>query len=578
MIFKRSLQNRFQIATALRETFSKGYGARTFRDDIIAAFIIALVSLPLSIALSVAVGLPPENGLYTAIVAGFIVPLLGGSKTQITGPTAAFVVIVAPIVADLGMRGIIWCQIIAGIFLVLMGLSRIGKYIQYIPISVTTGFSAGIALIVAVYALDNFLGLKIAHLDTDFISRAVDIFNNINFINYYELLVGVISLIVIIAFSKFHRFVPSSVLAMVIGAGIAYALSKAGYKISTIESAFTYVDAQTRSIQKGLHASFPTLHIPSLREGDLYSVPSLNELKIFMMPALVIAMLAALESLLSANVADSMTGSKHKSSAELNALGIGNIFTGFALGMPATGAIARTAANINAGGKTPIAAALHAVFILVFLLFCTPIIKKIPMASLSALLLINAYRLSQFRQFLRIFSEAPKGDVAVLLICFLLTAFVDVIAGITVGMIIASLLFMKGVAEITKVRFESKNVDVGSAHYTLPDDVLIYDIDGPLFFGSVQKAYNRASLLNDNIKTIIINMEHVPYIDISGLMAIKSMINTATKQKQKVILVGNNKIISMILRKTSLGSNIEGVQLVETVDELSKAVSKLQAV
>jgi SulP family sulfate permease len=575
MIFKRSLQNQFQIATALRETFSKGYSARTFKDDIVAAFIIAMVSLPLSIALSVAVGLPPANGLYTAIVAGLIVPLLGGSQTQITGPTAAFVVIVAPIVADLGMRGVIWCQIIAGMFLILMGISRVGKYIQYIPYSVTTGFSAGIALVVAVYALDNFFGIKIRHLDTDLITHVTGLFENISKINFYELAVGGLTLAIIVIFTKFHKLIPSSVLGITAGAGLAFILNKYGHNVSTIESMFTYVDAD-RVIQKGIKGELPTFNLPSLRTGDIYALPSLSELKIFLMPALVIAMLAALESLLSATVADSMTGTKHNSSSELNALGVGNIFTGFALGMPATGAIARTAANINAGGKTPISAIFNAIFILVFLLFCTPLIKKIPMAALSALLLINAYRLSQFRQFLRIIAEAPKSDVAVLLICFFLTAFVDIVAGITVGMILASLLFMKSVSEITNVKLESKRADTDEQNNSLPDDVLVYNIDGPLFFGSVQKAYTRSNFMNDKIKTIIINMEHVPYIDISGLMAIKGMVNTTTRQKRRTILVGNNKIISMILRKTSFGSNVDDTQYIETYESFSEVVKGFQ--
>jgi SulP family sulfate permease len=568
MIFKRNFASHFEIATAIRESLKNGYSLKTFGNDAWAGLVVALLSLPLSIALSVAVGLSPENGVYTSIIAGFIVPLLGGSRYQVTGPTAAFVVIVAPIVADLGMRGIIWCQMIAGILLVIMGISKLGKYIRFVPYPVTTGFTTGIAVIMAIYAMDNFLGLKIDHKTNDVISRLENIFNNIGSVNIYEVVVGFVCLFTIIALKKV-KYVPSAITGIIVAGVLAFILKKSGHDVATISSTFTYVENQT--IFRGISLSLPSFHVPNFIEGDILEIPSLDELKIFLAPAFVIAALAALEASLCATVSDTITGTKHNSNAELNALGIGNILSGMVMGLPATGAFSRTSQNINSRAKTPIASALHAVFILLFLIALVPLINQIPMAALSALLLVTASRISYIKPFFKMFLEAPKSDIIVLLTCFILTVFVDIIAGLTVGIVLASLLFMKTVAEVTDVQLESKGANLLPEHKNLPEGVLVYNIDGPLFFGSAQKAYNRSESLNDKIKTVIINMEHVPYIDMSGLMAIRSVVGSILKEKKQTILVGNNKVLSLILSRSNFSDNPN----VLSVSNFDEAISKL---
>lgn len=552
------------IATAIR-TSMRGYNLSTFKKDAIAGLVVSLTALPLAMALSIAVGLPPQHGIYTAIVAGITVALLGGSVTQVSGPTAAFVVIVAPIVAEHGLHGLIWCQIMAGVMLIIMGMARFGRYINYVPYPVTTGFTAGIAVVIATLSLNDFLGLEIGQLEGEYVEKVVTLVEHLPSFNRYEFLVGMVSLLTIIFSGKITRAIPSPVVGIATGTLLAYLLSKYGIDIATIGSRFTY-ETGSEVIKHGIPPYPPVFHVPSDVAGSILSVPSYAEFKTLLIPSMVIAALAALESLLSATVADNLTGARHDPNAELNGIGVGNILSGFAAGIPATGAIARTATNIHSGAKTPMASIIHALLIMLYVLLLAPFINKIPMAALAALLLNTAYRMSHLKQCIRTFKIAPTSDSVVLLVCFVLTVFVDMVAGVSVGIVLASLLFMKRISELTQIDFAPLTKSSSEASsLKLPDNVAVYRINGPLFFGSVEKAYDRYNFVHDHIDCLIIDMENVPLIDMTGLVAMKAMLSSIAREGREVILCGRKDITDRILHKIADSAIATHVRTTETV-------------
>lgn len=536
----------FPLATALRGTI-RGYSFSTFRHDILAAFVVSLVALPLSMALSIAVGLPPQHGIYTAIVAGIVVPLLGGSLWQVSGPTAAFVVILAPIVSELGLRGIIWSGLLAGIILIIMGFARLGKLIHYVPYPVTTGFTAGIAVVLATLSLNDFLGLGIEKLEGSYISKLSEIASYLPFLDPYTFAVGGVSLLLMFTAGRFIRFLPAAVIAVIAGTLLALFFNHTGHEIATIGSKFSYLTPDGTTMP-GVPPYPPLLHVPGFGADSVFFFPSLEEFRHLLFPAFAIAILAALESLLSATVADSMAGTKHNPNAELSAIGIGNILASMAGGIPATGAIARTAICINSGAKTPLASSVHAIFIMVYVLLLAPYIRYIPMAALAAMLINTAYRMSHVKQFIRTIQIAPRSDVIVLLTCFTLTVFVDMVAGVGIGMICAAFLLIKHVAALTEV--EVKTSGNGEERLSaLPEDTLVYRIRGPLFFGTVEKAFDRYNFTHDYINKFILDIRDVPFIDMTGLVAMKSMLNSIAHEKRTVHIVCNTPAVVDKIRK-----------------------------
>ncbi len=433
------------LATALRAGL-KDYNITTFKDDLVAGLVVSLIALPLSMALSIAVGLPPQHGLYTAIVAGIAAALLGGCRTQVSGPTAAFVVILAPIVSDFGLHGIIWCQIFSGIMLVALGTARLGKLIAYVPYPVVTGFTSGIAIVIATLALNDFLGLDITSLKGDYLEKVVTLARHLPGMKLQEALVGIVTLVTIFFFGKITTKIPSPVAGIGIGTLLALIFSGNGYAVETLLSRFS-----------GIPPYAPVFHLPTFEADSLFSIPGYAEFKTLIFPSMVIAALAALESLLAATVADDMTKTKHDPNAELNGLGIANILSGLVAGIPATGAIARTATNIHAGAKTPFASVIHALFILLYVLTLAPYISHIPMAAMAALLLATAYRMSHVKQFAHIIRTAPKSDVIVLIGCFLPTVLIDMVAGVTTGMALTGIFFYKNRKnQISKIAHEEE--------------------------------------------------------------------------------------------------------------------------
>lgn len=539
----------FPLATALRKSM-RSYSISAFRQDLLAAFVVSLVALPLSMALAIAVGLPPQHGIYTAVVAGIIVPLLGGSVWQVSGPTAAFVVILAPIVSQYGLRGIIWAGILAGIILIGMGFTRIGRLINYVPYPVTTGFTAGIAVVLATLSLNDFLGLGIAKLEGEFIEKVGLIASHFPAFQPATFAVGALTLLLLFTANRVVRFLPSAIIAIVAGTLLALLFSHFGYDVTTIGSKFSYTAANGETLP-GIPPYPPMLSLPTFSEGSLFTIPSLDEFRVLLFPALAIAILAALESLLSATVADSMAGTRHDPDAELNAIGIGNMLSALASGIPATGAIARTATAINNGAKSPLASSIHAVLILVYVLLLAPYISYVPMAALAALLIHTAYRMSHYRQFIRVLQIAPRSDVIVLLACFTLTVFIDMVAGVGVGMVCAAFLLINRITELTQIEVEGNGAETDAAR-VLPKGALLYRIRGPLFFGTIEKAFDRYRFTHDYINRFILDIRDVPFIDMTGLVAMKSMLaSLAHEQRQVFILCDTPEVQEKIEKKIS---------------------------
>lgn len=551
----------FPLAWALRQTFRKGYTLSAFKQDFFAAIVVSMIALPLSMALAIAVGLPPQHGIYTAIVAGITAALLGGSSYQISGPTAAFVVILIPIVADLGLRGLIWCQILAGFILILLAFAKLGKLIHYIPYPVTTGFTSGIALVLAILSLKDFLGLNIDHFGQHFIEKVSVILTHLSSFDPYAALIGLTTLLLITQSKKFIKKIPAPILGVLGGTLLGILLTKNGLPVKTIGTEFHFLN------------SIPLFHLPNFTPGDIFSFPSLAELKMLISPALIIAALAALETLLSASIADSLTQTRHHPNAELHGIGFANILSGLACGVPATAAIARTATNIYQGANSPFAAVLQGLLILVYVSLFSSVIQFIPMATLAALLLLTAYNMSHIKQGLTILRIAPSADRIVFIFCFSLTVFIDMVAGVSVGIVLAALLFMKRIAALTSIEF-TQGLGSTENKSALPTDVMIFKIEGPLFFGTVEKAYNRTNTLNHHIKTVIVDMEKVPFIDMTGLVAMKSVLDFFSKNCQ-VYLCGQPEILNKVLKKlpSALRSKITISDSVSTLQREQKLCS-----
>ncbi len=488
--------------------------------DIVSGIVVAVVALPLSIALAIASGVGPEQGLYTAIVAGFLIAFLGGSRVQISGPTAAFATIVAGIVATDGIDGLVAATIIAGILLVLMGLLKLGTLIRFVPYTITTGFTAGIAVTIVIGQVKDFLGLTYPAGTTtiDTTDKLTAIATNISTFNWQALLVGAICLAILIVWPKVSKNIPGSLVAVIVGMIIVPAFNM---DVNTIGDLYT------------INAGLPSLHIPQL-DLDLFR----NELA----NGITIAILAAIESLLSCVVADSMISSHHRCNMELVAQGVGNMGSVLFGGIPATGAIARTAANVKSGGRTPIAGMVHAVVLLVVLVFLMPYAALIPMPTIAAILLQVAYNMSGWRNFVHLCTTASHGAVACLVLTFGLTVVFDLVTAIAVGMLITVALFMKMVSEETEVKGWTYYCDKDSevTHLReLPKSVRVYEINGPMFFGMTDRISDIS--VKDFTKYLIIRMRGVPSLDATGMNALENLYNYCTEHGVRLIFSHANE-------------------------------------
>lgn len=524
---------------ALGEAMRRGYGGADFRADLVAGATVGIIAIPLAMALAIASGMPPQSGLYTAIVAGFLAAITGGARYSVSGPTAAFVVLLAPVSATYGPGGLLIASALAGIFMVLMGISGFGKLIQFIPYPVTTGFTAGIAVVIASLQLRDFLGLPMETQPGEFFERMEAVWKALPGFAPADAVVGGFSLLVLLMLPRLTRKLPAPLAVSILGALAALAVgSLTGWGMAdTIGSRFVYEAAgETRG---GIPPVAPAFAFPWNAPGPDGAPIGLSMAlaRDLLPPAIAIALLGAIESLLCAVAADGMTGTRHDPNRELVGQGIGNMVAPFFGGFAATGAIARTAANLRAGARSPISAAIHALFALLAVLFLAPLLGYLPMATLAALLLLVAWNMSDAKHFLHIVRIAPKSDIAVLLTCFSLTVIFDMVIAVGVGIVLASLLFMRRMADITSATVLEDQGEMNLPE--LPEGVVVYEIRGPLFFGAAEKAIARlTNLVSLRPTAIIIHMGHVPAMDVTGLVALGTVLDRLEKKNILAILSG----------------------------------------
>lgn len=533
----------------------KSYDKSQFVKDVTAGIIVAIIALPLSIALALASGVGPEAGIFTAIVAGFVISALGGSSVQIAGPTAAFATIVAGIVAHDGMDGLIVATILAGIFLILMGLCHFGSLIKFIPFIITTGFTSGIAVTIVIGQLKDFFGLTypngVKPIET--VEKFEAVINNFSTINMDAVIVGGVSLAILIIAPYIFKRIPGSLLAVIAGILMVQFLP---LKVNTIGNLYTISNA------------LPSLRFPSL---------SLNIIQNALPNALTIAVLAAIESLLSCVVADGMINGKHRSDMELVAQGAVNIASALFGGIPATGAIARTAANIKNGGKTPIAGMVHSITLVIVLVVLMPYAGMIPMPTIAAILFIVAYNMCQWRTFVNLVKTAPKSDVIVLVTSFVLTVIFDLVVAIEVGMVLACLLFIKRMSEETKVNgwtyVDEDTPDVDEHLQKLPLQIRVYEISGPLFFGAASVIEEIA--VKDFTTCLVLRMRSVPALDSTALNALKDLVQVCKSKGITIVFSHVNDQPMKVMEKAGF---IELVGKVNFQPSISAALDRAEEI
>ena len=518
----------------LFSTLKNGYDKQTLVQDLLAGVIVGIVALPLAIAFGIASGATPEAGILTAIVAGFIISFFGGSKVQIGGPTGAFIVIVYGIIQEYGMNGLCIATFMAGAFLILMGVLHLGTIIKYIPYPIVVGFTSGIALTIFATQIKDLFGLQIESVPAGFLDKWVVYFRNFDTVSWWSLLIGVGSILIIVFTPKISRKIPGSLVAIIVMTIVCLILRNVGVEgIETIGDRFS------------ISTALPQAEVPKI---NWESITRLAQ------PAMVIAMLGAIESLLSAAVADGVIGDRHDSNQELVAQGIANMVSPLIGGIPATGAIARTMTNINNGGRTPVAGIAHAIVLALIYLFLMPLVKFIPMACLAGILVVVSYNMSEWRSFKAILKN-PKSDIIVLLVTFFLTVIFDLTIAIEVGVLIACLLCMKRMAETTNVSVLSDEIDPNADsdvqgnldHLTIPEGVKVYEINGPYFFGIGNKFEEMMGDMGGRAKVRIIRMRKVPFIDSTGVHNLSNMCRMCSQMGVKVVLSGvNPKVMKVI--------------------------------
>ena len=517
----------------------KNYNRKTFVADLMAGIIVGIVALPLAIAFGIASGVTPEKGIITAIVAGFVISALGGSKVQIGGPTGAFIIIIYGIIQQYGMEGLTIATLMAGVFLILFGFLHLGTIIKFIPYPIVVGFTSGIAVTIFTTQVKDLFGLNITSVPSDFIEKWICYFNNFSTVDLWSSVIGIVSVVIIMLTPKVSKKIPGSLVAIIVMTIAALLLKQ----FAGVESIETIGD------RFAISNSLPEATVPAL---------SWETIKNLVSPAITIAILGAIESLLSAAVADGVIGDHHNSNTELIAQGVANLASPIFGGIPATGAIARTMTNINNGGRTPIAGIVHAVVLLLIFLFLMPLAKYIPMACLAGVLVVVSYGMSGWRSFLALMKN-PKSDVTVLLITFFLTIIFDLTIAIEVGLIIACLLFMRRMSETTDVHIisneinpddEDSDMHLGNIeHLTIPKGVEVYEINGPYFFGAGNRFEEIMATLGDRPQVRIIRMRKVPFVDSTGIHNLTNLCEMSQKEGIQIVLSGVTEKVHSQLNK-----------------------------
>lgn len=544
-----------RLFTNVRAMLRRGYSFDDLGADVGAGVILGIVALPLSMALAIAAGAPPENGLYTAIVGGVVIALAGGSMLSVSGPTAAFVVLLAPVTARYGLEGLFVATMLAGGFLVALGLLRLGGLIQFIPFPVTTGFTAGIAVVIATLQLGDLIG--IGSLEGDRIwDRISDLIGRLPDTRWPDVAVAAVTVGVMVVFPRITRRIPVPLVALVAATILGVVLATMGHDVATISTRFG-----------GIPAVPPLPRLPWSGSGITWNV--VREL---LPTAGAIAMLGAIESLLCAAVADGMARAKYDPDSELVGLGLGNMVVPFFGGFAATGAIARTATGIRSGSRTPVAVVVHSLLLLASMIALARLLGYIPMAAMAALLLVVAWNMADAESFVRVTRIAPRSDVAVLLVCFGLTVLFDMVIAVTIGVLLAAMLFMRRMVEISGATL----IGGGKDHEVtgLPPGVVFYDIAGPLFFGAAEKALDALTIIEGDVHTVIIDLEDVPAIDATGLVALDSAVRRLNGSGIKVILTGGQAQPLRALSKAGITDRPGEIEISTDVDATLERFTK----
>ena len=529
----------------------KGISKQQLRKDLMAGLIVGIVALPLAIAFAIASGVSPDKGLITAIIAGLAISVFGGSRVQIGGPTGAFIVIVYAVVQEFGVDGLIIATFMAGIILIGMGLARLGNLLKFIPHPLIVGFTSGIAVIIFSSQIKDFFGLSIETVPADFIEKWKIYAKNFDSINWWAVIIAVATISISLSFHKVSKKIPGSIIAILLA---TLAVQFFNIPVSTIETAFGEIPNE--------------LAMPSLPDINFAVVQKLIQ------PALAIALLGGIESLLSAVVSDGMIGGRHRSNAELVGQGIANCLSSMFGGIPATGAIARTATNVKNGGRTPIAGIVHALVLLVIMLALAPFAKLIPMSCLAGILIVVAYHMSEWRQF-RSLLKGNKADVMILLVTFFLTVVFDLVIAIEVGIILSSFVLMKRMSDTTTVKvsknlfttqYENSDELFEEELHILPEDVVMYEIHGALFFGAAQTFQDTMSRMGENPQVVILRMRHVLFVDATGIYRLQEVIKKFEKENTTIVLSGVNKSVLSDLKRADIYSIIPPENFAESIE------------
>ena len=531
----------------LVETFRRGYSFEAFLNDLVAGVTVGLVALPLAMAFAIASGVPPQNGLYCAVVAGFVISALGGSTTQIGGPTGAFVVVVAGIVSVYGLDGLFMCTLMAGVILILLGVTGLGTAVKFIPRSVVIGFTNGIGILIASTQIRDFFGLQLTSVPGDFLGRAKALVEHAGTASATATFLAAATVVVILTLRKFSRRIPGSILALLLGSAIALAV---GLPVETIGTRFG-----------GVPSGLPVLHVPRFRPDLMLTLLS---------PALTVAMLGAIESLLSAVVSDRMSGDRHDPNVELTAQGIANVLSPLFGGLPATGAIARTATNIRSGARSPIAGMTHAVTLLLILVFAAPLARHIPLAILAGILMIVAYDMGEWREIPEVVKLGP-AEAAVWFITFTLTVFADLTVAVEAGMVLAALLYIRRVTSTTTVALVTPDyVNRGRAHslqlHDIPDNVAIYRIHGPFLFGATDKLVELEHGVATLPKVVILRLRNMTAIDGTGLHALEHFADVLHATGRTLILCGMRDQPARMMKRAEFHQHIGEMNLAPTIE------------
>lgn len=563
------------VFAAWRQTLKAVYSFKALRGDLAAGLTVGIIAIPLAMALAIAVGVAPQYGLYTVLVAAPLIALTGGSRFNVSGPTAAFVVILLPITQQFGLGGLLLCTMLAGLIMIAMGLGRAGRLIEFVPYPVTLGFTAGIGIVIATLQLKDLLGLSLSSQPLHYLEQVQVLLLALPSAHLGDALVAALSLAVLILWPRWVPKVPGHLAALAVGTIAGLALEALGIPLATLGERFSY------SLDGVLHAGIPPFlpdfawpwQLPAANGQPLGL--SFELIRQLLAPAFAIAMLGAIESLLCAVVADGMTGSKHDPNAELVGQGLGNLIAPLFGGITATAAIARSAANVRAGAFSPLAAIIHAGVVLVAILLLAPLFSYLPMAALAALLLMVAWNMSEAGHVLHTLRIAPRSDVLVLLTCLILTVLFDMVLAVGVGLLLAAGLFIKRMSDLTDTAALPRHFH--QALKDLPEHVLVYAIRGPLFFGAAEKALSVLRRFNNDVKVVIVDISAVPLLDMTALAALDNVLRDYRKQSVGLVLVGTSSRVRLKLRRAGILREEGHLAYVQNLEQArAKALSWLE--